>query len=392
MRIAVVWHRLGPYHLARLRAAGKVAEIVAIEMSGADNTYAWDKVESTEGFQRVTVYPDCDCNTMPRSDIQRRLFAALDACKPDVVAISGYSESFALAALLWCVRRKIPSVVMSPSNAFDHPRGAWREWVKRRLIRQFQAGLAGGNEAQNYLAHLGLRMDRILLGYDAIDNDYFSGWQAPPGSTAKISLPAHYFIAVARFLDIKNLGFLIDAYAQYRQRTKANPWSLLILGDGATRPQLEDQRRRMQLEDHVLLPGFVQYPELPRYYQRADALILPSLREPWGLVVNEAMACGLPVLVSNRCGCATTLVEPGKNGFIFDPENLDELTGMMCRLAGGDLDLKAMGQASHEIVDRWSPATFANNLLSAAKIACRETLPGASLLDQAMLRLLIRFR
>ena len=82
------------------------------------------------------------------------------------------------------------------------------------------------------------------------------------------------------------------------------------------------------MED-VLLPGFKQYPELPLYYGLAGAFVLPSLTEPWGLVVNEAMAAGLPVVVSDRCGCASDLVRPGENGFAFDPCDIEQLAALL---------------------------------------------------------------
>jgi 1,2-diacylglycerol 3-alpha-glucosyltransferase len=94
---------------------------------------------------------------------------------------------------------------------------------------------------------------------------------------------------------------------------------LVVCGDGDLRPRLHALARELGLEQRVHWPGFVQYPDLPVYYALADAFILASTIEPWGLVVNEAMACGLPVLVSDRCGCAPDLVPEGQNGFTFKP-------------------------------------------------------------------------
>src|SRR5208337_5127598 len=93
------------------------------------------------------------------------------------------------------------------------------------------------------------------------------------------------------------------------------------------------------------LPGFKQYEELPAYYGLAGAFVHASTAEQWGLVANEAMASGLPVLVSNRCGCATELVEEGRNGFAFDPENVEQLAGFMRRLGCGPTDAASMGMA-----------------------------------------------
>ena len=107
----------------------------------------------------------------------------------------------------------------------------------------------------------------------------------------------------------------------------------MILGDGHLRPQLTRRVEQLGIAEDVLLPGFKQYDELPAWYGLAGAFVLASTTEQWGLVVNEAMASGLPVLVSERCGCAPDLVEDGVNGFTFDPYDVEGLAGLMQRVA-----------------------------------------------------------
>ena len=140
------------------------------------------------------------------------------------------------------------------------------------------------------------------------------------------------------------------------------------------------------------MPGFKQYADLPKYYGLAEAFILPSTEEQWGNVVNESMACGLPVLISSRCGCAGTLVRNGVNGFTFDPFDVDALAKIMLRFSSGQLDLAAMGQASREIISQWRPDTFAENLLKAAECALSQPRPRAGLFDSLLLSALIRVR
>lgn len=114
-----------------------------------------------------------------------------------------------------------------------------------------------------------------------------------------------------------------------------------------------------------------------------------STSEQWGLVVNEAMAAGLPVLVSNRCGCAADLVREGVNGFTFDPYDVEEMTRLMFRVAHGDVDRAALGQASREIIAEWGPERFAVGLEQAVEAALSAPAPKPSLLDRALLWALI---
>src|SRR5207249_5035240 len=151
----------------------------------------------------------------------------------------------------------------------------------------------------------------------------------------------NYFLASARFVEKKNLTSLIRAYAEYRDRLKGigvtdpgykgAPWDLVLLGDGPLRETLNAQLSTLNLHSHVHLPGFKQYDELPVYYALANAFVHASTTEQWGLVVNEAIASGLPVIVSERCGCVPELVQG--NGFTFDPMDEHELASLLFRMA-----------------------------------------------------------
>ena len=160
----------------------------------------------------------------------------------------------------------------------------------------------------------------------------------------------------------------------------------MLLGDGPLRAEVESRVAGLGLTGEVLLPGFRQYHELPVFYGLAGAFVHASATEPWGLVVNEAMAAGLPVLVSERCGCAPDLVREGVNGLTFDPSSVAELAGLMERVAAmTDGQRAAMGEAGRRIVADWGPERFANGLMQAVELAVSRPRPQASVLDQAFL-------
>jgi glycosyltransferase involved in cell wall biosynthesis len=138
------------------------------------------------------------------------------------------------------------------------------------------------------------------------------------------------------------------------------------------------------------MPGFKQYDELPVCYASADAFIHASTTEQWGLVVNEAMASGLPVLVSNRCGCAPDLLMEGINGFSFDPFNTEAIAQAMAAMAMLQEDRrKAMGEESRRIIANWGPERFGRGLHEAAACALRLGPRRALLTDRLLLRALI---
>ena len=379
MRIAILFNRLGPYHWARVRGAAEEADVVAVEVTHEDTEYAWDRVDGAHGVEHVTVFPDRAPEAVPAAEQRAAVGAALAAAAPDVVAVPGWSVPAALAALDWCVATGVPAVVMSASTALDAPRRWWSEAVKRCVVRQFDAGLVGGTPHAAYLAALGVPAARVFVGYDVVDNAHFAAGAAAARADAdavraRLGLPARYFVAIGRFIPKKNLPRLLDAYAAYRRaaprRGTEAPWDLVLLGDGPERAAVEERRARLGLETSVHLPGFKQYPALPAYYGLADAFVHASTTEQWGLVVNEAMAAGLPVVVSDRCGCAPDLVAPGRNGFTFDPYDTGALTDALLRLtAAPEAERAAMGAASAAIVDGYTPAVFGRNLRRAAEAA-----------------------
>ena len=388
-RLCVQWTRLGPYHLARLaaaHAAGKAdgRQVIALETAGGDTTYAWQQERGETPYAREVIFPDRNYEELDSASIHRAMTAALDRIDPDAVAITSYSTPDARACLLWCRRHGRPAILMTETKEDDADRIPWREVVKKSLVGLYDAALVGGAPQRAYLEKLGMPAEAIFLGFDAIDNRFFAegadaARRAPESCRhlAGLADPSPFFLASNRFIPRKNLDRLIEAYGQYRRQAAA-PWRLLLLGDGQERPALEALVRTQGI-DGVEFCGFQQISELPAYYGRAGAFIHPAIVEQWGLVVNEAMAAGLPVLVSERAGCAQDLVRHGVNGFTFDPLDTAELARLLGVISGSAHDLPAWGAASRAIVAEWSPGRFASGLWASADAAALRRTDGAPL-------------
>jgi len=199
-----------------------------------------------------------------------------------------------------------------------------------------------------------------------------------------------YFLASCRFVPKKNLAQMLDAYALFRRDRGDDPadWPLVLLGDGELRPTLEAQRDRLGLSAHLHMPGFRQYDELPSYYGTAGCFVHASTTEQWGLVVNEAMAAGLPVIVSNRCGCAPVLVRDGANGYSFTPGTVDALDDPM-RAMASRTDYAAMRQASRALVAEWGPDRFGQGMADAARYAAAAPAARPSLMARMAMALAV---
>jgi glycosyltransferase involved in cell wall biosynthesis len=392
--VSVCFTNLGPYHLARLRAladglAARGDRLIVYEVAGSERTYPWARCRLDEPFDWVTLFPDRVLETIEPEACRRAMIEALERDRPDALGIVGYARPESVAAARWAARRRRPAILLSESQEIDKARVWWKELIKSRLLRLFDAAVVGGPPHRDYLVRLGMPVGRITMGYNAVDNAYFAQearrWRSDPDG--RTGLPVGpYFLGICRFVPEKNLVRLIEAFARYRRvATGDRPWDLVLCGDGPGKHEVEAAVAASGFADTIHRPGFLQVDELPRWYAHAGAFVLPSLMEPWGLVANEAAACGLPLLISRHAGCETTLLPapPGATGFSFDPLDIDEMAGALARIASATSEsLAEMGRRAAEVVSHWGPERFADGVVEAIDLArtLRRNRRGTSLL------------
>ncbi|MEJ5310872.1 MAG: glycosyltransferase [Anaerolineae bacterium] len=378
--IAIIYARFGPYHIARLNGAQAVLspegwQVFGIEVVPDDRFYAWEKVKGESEVRRIPLLPGRAYTELSRAAIGKAVVEALDAERPDVVVCPGWHYAESLAAARWSRRNRKIAILMSESCRHDSRRQWWREMIKRCRLRLFDAALVGGRVHKAYLVELGMPRERITLGHNVVDNAHFAGRAEYARRHAsqvlrQVGLPERFILASGRFVPEKNFSLLLQAYRLYKEQNNA-PLPLVICGDGPLRANLHALADALGLSPNIRWPGFVQYKDLPFYYGLAEYFIIPSTIEPWGLVVNEAMASGLPVLVSSRCGCVPDLVQEGVNGFTFDPTDVEHLAALLIRMDKLESELPQLGKVSQQIISQWGPERFAQGLWQAIQAAQR---------------------
>ena len=317
--------------------------------------FAWD-IPLLEGYEytvlenmakppSLTSFKGCDTPQIYR-EIRRGHF--------DAVIVNGWVAKTCLQALLACRWSGTPCIVRGEANGL-RPRVFWKRWLHRLLLSQYSAYLSIGSRNRDYYLQSGVRADRIFATPYCVDNDRFSlsssVLKSNPGHNALCArfgldpgLPIYLFSG--KFVEKKRPGDIIEAVKRLASAGPAN-FQVLMVGDGP----LGDSLRASAQGLPIHFTGFLNQSEITAAYAMADCLLLPSDHgETWGLVVNEAMACGLPALVSDQAGCASDLVTAGQTGDTFACGNIDELAGLMGRYAARPDLLQQMGSEARRCV------------------------------------------
>lgn len=387
MIAVLIYTKLSPYHIARLETTGAVGrhkghQLVGVEIADTQHDYDWPETsEPGQSYRRFTLFPGSDYWTLPYARVGKALKQALTNVRPDVVALPGWGFKESVAGLAWSLRHGVPRVVISDSQPMDSAWALGKRWVKKFLLRRFQAAFVGGQPHVRYLKQLGFPPSQCFVGCDVVDNDFFSTESRRETQHGQGPDSGSSLLSCLRLLPRKNVLGVLDALAAQGQR-----WTWTIAGDGPQRAEIEQRVKTLGMEQRVHLLGHTDYFELPRLYVQADAYLQPSLYEPWGLAINEAMACGLPVVVSDRCGCCEDLVQEGGNGFTFDPARPESLALALDQLWEAKERWPEMGHASRGIIARWGLELFARNFWASCEVALSRVAETsrASVIDKAL--------
>ena len=299
------------------------------------------------------------------------LWRALNEFAPDAILCGGYNYVASWQALLWARTQNVPFLLWSESNLQDQRPGyALVELLKREFLRQCSGFAVAGQSGRAYFRAHGIRDELIFHTPNAVDNDLFAraaahARQNAAACRAQLGLPSRYILYAGRLVPAKGVFDLLSAYAKLDARTREQI-GLLFVGNGISRRPLEEQAASVS-PGMIRFADFVQRDPLATYYALAEMLILPTHSDPWGLVVNEAMACGLPVIVSRVAGCAADLVRENWNGLLVSPENISQLATAIEKLVNNPELRATMAANSLRHISHYSPTAWSQGVMRAIK-------------------------
>lgn len=305
---------------------------------------------------------------------KKRALAWMRQYRPHVVWVHGWGTAFALGTLLAAHECGLPIFLRGET----HLKGLRGSWLWRKIHKSLFSSLftqvdqflaIGSTNAAFYRAY-GVEEKRIALVPYVTDNFHFQAacFKAHPNretlrSELGLSSGRPILLFVGRLSREKGLNTLLQAFQSLGETER--PY-LLLAGEGPLSRRLRSEVPTAVADD-VRFLGFVRHSKLPALYDLCDALVLPSLHEPWGMVVNEAMNAGKPIIVSDRVGCARDLVIQGVNGEIFPAGDACALADAVRRCASDKEKRIRAGQASLSIISFWGVEKALQGLCDALK-------------------------
>lgn len=335
-----------------------MATIEELSARGAElHIVHWDRGKLTPyaapAMANVTMYSRSDIDT-------GGMMALAERVAPDITVVSGWQDRDYLA-----VARKLRDQGRVVVIGFDDQ---WFGTLRQRvagvlcrfgyLSRYFTHAWVSGPFQYEYAVRLGFAKNRVVYDLYSADLRRFHASYLESAAQKRARYP-HRFLFVGRFNPVKGLDTLLAAWKAIEGERK--DWELHLIGNGDLRDQLASV-------EGIVVKDFMQPDELIREVRDAGCFVLASINEPWGVVVHEFAAAGLPLVLSDVIGAAATFLIPGHNGFAFKVGDAGSLAATLRKvIAASDEQLLEMSEASHQLSKRITPQTSAANLLATAQ-------------------------
>ena len=380
IRVAAVFPEPTPYRAPLLDRVASLDEIDLTVIYAAPSVVSgrsWAVESEHESvFLRGFRIPEADRLFRHDYPVTPGTVRALEQARPDVVVVSGWSTFAAQSAIAWCRFRRVPYVLVVESHD-EGPRPGWRRTVKGTIVPPIVRGAAGvlvtGTLARRSMVERGAQLEQVRLFANTIDVEAF-GEQADRLASRRTELRAEVgagiddvvVLSVARLGPEKAHDVLIQAAAE-----TGDPRLVLVLvGEGPERERLE--RLAAEAAARVVLLGDRPWEDIVESYVAADVFALLSERETWAVVVNEAAACGLPLVLSDRVGAAHDLLVDGENGFLVPAGDVGAVVNALRRLAADPDGRARMGDRSRELAQHWGYEPSVAGFLAAVREAASD--------------------
>ncbi|MHB8159791.1 MAG: glycosyltransferase family 4 protein [Thermoleophilia bacterium] len=307
-----------------------------------------------------------------------RFLRAIVADHPDLVIISGYVPLLHVLVALYAWSRRVP-VGLRSDTTLQHSKtarasikGLLKRFILRVLFKVYSTAHPVGTLARENLLHYGVFHERMFAFPYAVNNEWFcaesSAYHVRRSELRRemgIAENAFVVLGILKFHEREDPVTLVLGFAELLAR-RHDSCHLLLVGDGPLRGEIEAVIHGKGIL-HVTLPGYAPYRDLPKYYAVADVFVHPGVGESWGVSVNESMACGVPVVLSDRIGSHVDLVREGETGFVFQAKDPISLAECLETMASDRTLCETMGNKARVLVEDWGYEATERSLLKALR-------------------------
>lgn len=373
--------RLAALNIA-LNSRGDTLDI--IEIAGDGSPYAFSQKSTNSDLNWHILFPERKPEDLSGSEIKTKLFLLLKEIQPDVIIAGAIAFASGALAVAWGQKTGCRVIAFDDTKINAAPRNKVIEFVKKSVYNGVDAMLYPAMDWVKTGQYWNFKPEELFFGLDVVDNDF---WAKP----MDLSYPewGDFFVAVGRQIPKKNYLTIVQAYCKYANHIEKDPFKLVLIGNGPEHDSIANYVKKSNHRDTIILLPFLSQNELPCIYQHAKALCCASdCNETWGLVINEAMAGGCPIIASTQCGATNTLVHNGINGFTFSFEDSDLLSEHMRSIHNHTPEEHlSMKFASKSIISEWGLNRFVNGSCNAIDHVTSHSKRRTSLVDRAIIKL-----
>lgn len=387
MKIVALHTDFRIYWPARLQALNTTLNkrgdtLEVIEIAGEGSHYAFSKKEQQTSLPWHILFPKEKPENLKGNTIKEKLFSLLNSLNPDIIIAGAIAFPSGALAVAWGKKNNKKVIVFDDAKIEAVQRNPIVNFIKQAVYNGVDAMIYPAPDWEETGKYWNFKKEQLFYGVDVVDNNF---WGCP--SNLKYQW-GKYFVSVGRQIPKKNYFLIAQAYVRYQKEMGNDAFEWVLIGDGPEHERIVRLIHDNQCEDKVHFLPFLAQTELPAIYQHAEAVICNSNNEEtWGLVINEAMAGGCPIIASIQCGATHTLVHESVNGFQFSCNDIDKLTELMLTYHKVPQNKKdAMKEASKQIISNWGLDRFTKGCCDAIDFVEAQSKKKISIIDNLIIR------
>ena len=375
--VALIHNIIAPYRVPLFEALARhpAIDLQVYYCAKTHKDRRWDVLESNTYSYKVLPGIHLGVSDVFYS-INPSILAHLTANRYDCVILGGSSDFTTQFAFFISKALKLPVILWS--ETFEGGELKFSKFIVNPLtpfiIKHADALIVPGSRSRDFHIKRGAAREKVFIAPNIVNNEaFFARSSAFKQRGAQLKNDLHLgnntiVLFVGQLIERKGVGFLLSAFKKLKSERENT--TLVVIGDGKLKSELLQFPSNESVAD-IIFTGWVSEEEKIMHYAIADLFVLPTLLDLCPLVINEAMACGLPIVTTAAAGCACDMIVEGENGFIVEPRNAEALYEAMRRILQDDEVRQKMGEKSYEILTtRFSLENAVNGFVSAVQFAC----------------------